>query len=173
MADPVNARWQGRGGYAQALVLSQADHLVRMIIQQDLAAANWVKFLLAAQSALVVAHGYICGLVLLGPVKGQSTILPSLMMFPPIFGIGLAWFGCQVVRREYAWSAQFMQNYNDLPGFRTKVFLDGYRHPGLQGRKPGYIARRFRELSLGLIAAWATAAVIALWALYRTGYRIG
>ncbi|GEM_PF-5405254 len=114
-----------------------ADHLVKLITNQDTVCQGWVNHLITIQAALVVALGF-----LIRPIEATGEVfLPSMFKYL-ICGLGILsdLTLCAIICRERWWQGQYVQRYQDLDQER-KVFLPKDGRDSREGEEPGWIGR--------------------------------
>jgi hypothetical protein len=106
------------GADGPARVAQRADHLVQLQRNQDSNSQAWMRFLVATQSGLGAALGYI---LLSGtlPLTGIKTALGIVIA---VFGILTSLAIGRIIKRQHQWSAWYVVKYNLLPGYRGVVF---------------------------------------------------
>jgi hypothetical protein len=149
-------------------------NLVRLIINQDRTAQNWLKFFLGIEAALAAAFA----LVLRQAVPNTSdpqwfpllAAVGSLMI--PIFGMILTPTVMRVVMRQHQWSGWFIQSYNLIAGNAGIVFPDDIKErKSIKDQAYGYTAKIVRWLGIMITIAWAFALVAVTYSLWNVIFK--
>ncbi|MFH0870949.1 MAG: hypothetical protein V1878_00435 [bacterium] len=90
--------------------------LVDLIKNQDQVGQKWIEFLIAIETGLVVALGF---LVRTPPTQPLFQLLLYLI---PMSGILAALALTGIVVRERKWQAWYVERFNDLSSYKGKVF---------------------------------------------------
>jgi hypothetical protein len=125
--------------------------LVDLIKNQDQVGQKWIEFLIAIETGLVVALGF---LVRTPPAQ---SLRPLLYMIPGL-GILAALALTLIVVRERQWQAWYVGRFNDLPPYKGKVFPTDKCSIGTQAL--GCISWIVILFSCVIALGWV---VVALW----------
>lgn len=132
-----------------------ATHLVNLIINQDHVAQNFLKFMLSAEIALVVAFSFFIRPVMQpdGTVVSMS-LASTAMWLIPAMGVIVAILLTLIVLYEKRWQFWYVLKFNELPQRCERIFpLNPVKSPASK-MLLDIVDKAIRVLGLVIIIGW-------------------
>ena len=134
--------------------------LLDLILNAERDTQSWIKFLLTIESATAAAFAYLIKEMSSQFPQNAPLVITVCALFSAA-GIAGALIVGSVVMRQRKWHSWYIRKFNELPTLAGTVFAN---QAGVIEKMPrGFVARRVRELQIGLVICWLVVVGFAMW----------